>query len=109
MDDRENASQPIKTGLAPISIWCLQRGKTKEEYANSKKDRRENQVQDSIDAKHAVSTEDDCHNSHDSSADLVKLGCRQRRSLEAVSSKAASFHQEQSYSGKSKADEPSQA
>jgi len=44
-----------------------------------------------------------------SSATLVKQGCRQRRSLEAVSSKAASFHQEQSYSGKSKADEPSQA
>ncbi|SRR6266480_123945 len=64
MDDRENASQPIKTGLAPISIWCLQRGKTKEEYANSKKDRRENKVQDSIDTKHAVSTEDDCHYGH---------------------------------------------
>ena len=44
-----------------------------------------------------------------SSATLVKLGCRQRRSLEAVASKAASFHQEQSYSGKSKADEPSHA
>lgn len=53
-----------KTGLAPISIWFLQKGKTKEEHTNSKKDRRENKVQDSIDTKHAVSTEDDCHNGH---------------------------------------------
>jgi hypothetical protein len=44
-----------------------------------------------------------------SSAHLVKLGCRQRRSHEAVASKVASFHQEKSSSGKSKADEPSQA
>src|SRR5438046_9069842 len=70
IEERDNISQPIKAGLVPISIWFLQRGKTKQKHANSKKDRRENQVQDSIDAKHAVSTEDDCHHSHDCCCNL---------------------------------------
>src|SRR5947209_9694976 len=64
MDNRDNTSQPIKAGLAPISIRFLQRGKTKKEHANSKTDRREDKVQESIDTKHHVSTADDCHNSY---------------------------------------------